>query len=539
MEKKINQKLSPQIRAIEVPISLQDRNVKFAQNSDQGLERQDNQDAMAWFGSKDNIEGELFILADGMGGEAGGRFAADMAISTIREFFVKSRGDSVSNVLKNSIEEANRRIYAKGTSGDLRYRKMGTTVAVLFIKNGNAYIAHDVDSRIYRYRKGNLERLTKDHSQVQQMVDGGLIKAEDADDHPDANIITRSLGAKPTIEVDIRLSEKILPGDTFLLCSDGLCGLVKDPEIRAILAQKKAINEICDNLISAALSRGGHDNVTVQLIAFEGEDVSEEEYKREGREERKNLPLLFISLGVIIFIGLAFFVLEKYRPNPPKQETPPPASNPRSLNSKDEKQGNAVTTTEPARPDIETDRPKNTSSDNAKTEGEESPNSVAKSKENSMENSIMEKRIFVRKRGGVYKEPNANGVDKVNSFILQIGEFVSVKEIKGDWYLIESDVSGWCQKSLFDSKPNSGGTDGNGDGNISQLAVKPGIWKVNVYTKPDTNSLLVKNFTLEEGDSVENIPKKNIPGVPVRDIPEGWYYIKFKIHGWAKKSLFE
>ncbi|GEM_PF-1095162 len=494
MEKKINQKLSPKIRAIEVPISLQDRNVKFAQNSDQGLERQDNQDAMAWFGSKDNIEGELFIVADGMGGEAGGRTAADMAISTIREFFVKSRGESVSNVLKNSIEEANRRIYAKGTSGDPRYRKMGTTVAVLFIKNGNAYIAHDGDSRIYRCRKGSLERLTKDHSQVQQMVDAKLISAEDADEHPDANIITRSLGAKPTIGVDIRLSEKILPGDTFLLCSDGLCGLVKDPEIQAIFAQKKPAHETCDNLISAALNRGGHDNVTVQLIAFEGEVVSEEEYKREGREERKNLPLLFISLGVIIFISLAFFVLERYRPDPPQTEPHPP-----------------VTTPIRAIPDI---KPKDTSSDKTKNESQKE---VSKSAVKS------DDRRVVRIEGGVYKEPDDNlGREGLaNSFILKKGDIVSVKEVNGEWYQIESDIYGWVRKRLFEDKENPAGIG-------SRLTVKQGAEVGEVRTEPKADALFVKNFTLKQGDTVS-----------VEKTDGEWYYIKFEVCGWAKKSLFE
>ena len=242
----------------------------IAQKTDVGLEREDNQDDMGWFSLP---AGEVVIVADGMGGEAGGREAAKMAISAIKDSFEKG-GDSIPDLLKSSIIGANQRIHEKGTSGDPRYHKMGTTVVVLVVKNNKAYIAHVGDSRIYLYRDGKLKRMTEDHSQVQQMVDDGIIGPSDAEGHPDANIIYRALGAESEIEPEVRVEPvSILPNDLFLLCTDGLCDLVRDNEIEEIFGRGGSSNNLCGNLVSSALSKGGHDNVTVQIVRFEGERV--------------------------------------------------------------------------------------------------------------------------------------------------------------------------------------------------------------------------------------------------------------------------
>ena len=240
----------------------------IAQKTDVGLEREDNQDDMGWFSLP---AGEVVVVADGMGGEAGGREAAKMAISAIRESFEKG-GDSIPDLLKSSIIEANQRIHEKGTSGDPRYHKMGTTVVVLVVRNNKAYIAHVGDSRIYLYRDGELKRMTQDHSQVQQMVDDGIIAPSDAEGHPDANIIYRALGAEPEVEPEVRVEPvSVLPNDQFLLCTDGLCELVRDNEIEEIFGRGGSAENLCGNLVSAALRKGGHDNVTVQIVRFEGE----------------------------------------------------------------------------------------------------------------------------------------------------------------------------------------------------------------------------------------------------------------------------
>jgi PPM family protein phosphatase len=235
----------------------------IAQKTDVGLERKDNQDDMGWFSFP---VGEVFIVADGMGGEAGGREAARLAISTIKQCFEKG-GDSVPDLLKSSITLANRRIHEKGTSGDLQYHKMGTTVVVLVVSHNQAYMAHVGDSRIYLYRNSKLKPMTKDHSRIQQMVDDGIISLAEAEDHPDANIIYRALGAKPEVDPEVRREPfSVLPDDLFLLCTDGLSGLVGDFEISQIFRRGGSAEVLCNNLVSAALNQGGYDNVTVQVV---------------------------------------------------------------------------------------------------------------------------------------------------------------------------------------------------------------------------------------------------------------------------------
>ncbi|MBT3368026.1 MAG: serine/threonine-protein phosphatase, partial [Nitrospina sp.] len=162
---------------------------------------------------------------------------------------------------------ANRRIHEKGTSGDLQYQKMGTTVVVLVVSHNQAYMAHVGDSRIYLYRNSKLKPMTKDHSRIQQMMDDGIISLAEAEDHPDANIIYRALGAKPEVDPEVRREPfSVLPDDLFLLCTDGLSGLVGDFEISQIFRRGGSAEVLCNNLVSAALNQGGYDNVTVQVV---------------------------------------------------------------------------------------------------------------------------------------------------------------------------------------------------------------------------------------------------------------------------------
>ena len=250
----------------------------IAQKTDVGLERKDNQDDMAWFSLP---AAEVFIVADGMGGEAGGREAAGMAIAAIKASF-EAGGGAVPDLLNSSMIQANQRIHEKGTSGDPRYRKMGSTVVVLAVSHDQAHVAHVGDSRIYRYRDGILKRMTRDHSRVQQMVDDGIISPSEARDHPDANIINRALGAKPEVEPEVgREPCPVKPGDLFLLCTDGLCGLVEDREIAEIFSRGGTVVTFCDNLVSAALNKGGHDNVTAQVVRFEKETPPVENPEKE------------------------------------------------------------------------------------------------------------------------------------------------------------------------------------------------------------------------------------------------------------------
>ena len=288
----------------------------IAQKTHVGNERQDNQDDMGWFSLP---TGEIIIVADGMGGEAGGREAAQMAISSMKEFFEEEQGP-IPVLLDLSIRKANERIHAKGHCGDPRYLKMGTTVVVLLVKDNEAHMAHVGDSRIYLFRNGKLNRMTKDHSRVQKMLDDGMLGPEEAEDHPDANIIYRALGARQDVEPEVRPEPiPIQPDDLFLLCTDGLCSLVRDSEMEEILHGGGPVDTLCDNLVSAALNNGGNDNITVQIARFEEEPVVVDNIEQEGEapviSSRSNpnhrwiiflivvVLLLFLGAGILMWSG--------------------------------------------------------------------------------------------------------------------------------------------------------------------------------------------------------------------------------------------
>lgn len=233
--------------------------------SDIGLLRNENQDTRAHGASGG---WELFIVADGMGGEAGGRFASELAAATLIEALAfVDRPHMEAEFLESSIKEANRRIYSKGKAGDPEYKKMGTTIVTMLIDDTKVFVAHVGDSRAYLYRNGKLNQVTKDHSLVQQMVDGGIITREEAMYHPNSNIITRSLGSSSDVMVDI-LEMQALNADVFLLCTDGLSGLVLFDEIEQVLATDDTLEAKTELLVKKAKDAGGKDNITVQLVAY-------------------------------------------------------------------------------------------------------------------------------------------------------------------------------------------------------------------------------------------------------------------------------
>ncbi|MBF0497840.1 MAG: serine/threonine-protein phosphatase [Deltaproteobacteria bacterium] len=260
----------------------QDIRITIAQATDVGVEREENQDYFAWHKM---AWGQLFVVTDGMGGEAGGRKAAEMANEVIKERCLDKK-TSIPELLESAISEANSQIYDLGHSNDPRYHKMGTTVVVLALTpDGLVHVAHVGDSRIYLFRDGALTRLTKDHSKVQEMVDHHILTSEQAEDHPDSNIITRVLGKDKTVQVEFRPQPiPIKTGDVFLLCTDGLCGYVKDPEIEAYLSIEKTLK----SLIEASWSKGGYDNVTVQLVRIDAapEKIASNNAKMEKGLER-------------------------------------------------------------------------------------------------------------------------------------------------------------------------------------------------------------------------------------------------------------
>jgi len=250
-----------------------DRKVIVAYRTDVGLERSENQDAYGYWSDEASLC-HLLIVADGMGGAACGGVASRLAVHMIHERFFNQaeRQTPITERLRGAIIEANRAIYHQAAS-DPRCYGMGSTCVILAVTVGRAYLAHVGDSRIYLVRDHRIARLTRDHSRVQRMLDDGLITEEEAHGHPDSNMIERSLGPRATVEPEVRPEPiELRSGDTFVLCTDGLTGLVRDEEIFEIVRHAPA-QAACDALVDLANERGGHDNVTVGIARI-GDDMT-------------------------------------------------------------------------------------------------------------------------------------------------------------------------------------------------------------------------------------------------------------------------
>jgi len=234
--------------------------------TDPGRMREENQDATSFYLTDDGVW-KLLILCDGMGGHAGGRQAALIASVEIGiEFADRVNSMTPIEALKESINAVNRRIYEQAQVST-EFRHMGTTCAVLAVANNDAYLAHVGDSRIYRIRHEAVVQVTKDHSYVQQMIDSGILSPEQANEHPNSNLLTRCIGARPDVEVDAIGPVPIAAGDRYLLCSDGLWGQVSAVEIAA-MSTAFAAQDAVNRLINLANERGGPDNISAQIYHY-------------------------------------------------------------------------------------------------------------------------------------------------------------------------------------------------------------------------------------------------------------------------------
>jgi serine/threonine protein phosphatase PrpC len=228
-----------------------------------GRLRKVNQDAFDRF--DDDERGEiLLVVADGMGGHQGGEVASRMAIGTLGKLCREGDGDAPTR-LQHAIERANFEIH-KLASKDRTLNGMGTTiVALLLCEKGPSFVAHVGDSRLYRLRSEDFEALTEDHSVVALMIRNGTITPEEARDHPKRNQIMRALGVWDETEVDIA-SLEIQTGDTFLLCSDGLYGMLPDEDLKALADRAPDSHTGVAWMIDAANQAGGSDNITAMVV---------------------------------------------------------------------------------------------------------------------------------------------------------------------------------------------------------------------------------------------------------------------------------
>jgi len=239
--------------------------VEYAERSDPGRDpdKQVNEDACR---HGETRFGHLCVVCDGMGGHAAGREAAELAVATIFEMFDRAPdGSSPGRVLKDAIEEASKRVHFMRTS-EVAGGRPGSTVAAALLHAHGTEVAHVGDSRVYLVHEGQISRVTRDHSVVQELVDRGLLTLQQAAHHPDANRITRALGMTPDVEADVRPTPVYqVPGDAFVLCSDGLSDLVEDAEILDVVGSSPAA-QAAGKLVDLANARGGHDNVTVIVL---------------------------------------------------------------------------------------------------------------------------------------------------------------------------------------------------------------------------------------------------------------------------------
>lgn len=254
------------------PTGRRDLAIRVAQRSDTGRVRTENQDYLEV--STPGGGATLLIVADGMGGHRGGATASRLAASEISRRASEETIDDARERLRAAFEGANRVILEQSAQSP-ELRGMGTTCSALLIDGDRAITGHVGDSRVYRLRDGTMEQLTDDHSLVATMVREGLLTSEEAEVHPRRNVLQRSVGVAADVEIDVSEWFPLEPGDKFLLCSDGLHGVVRLEELSDLLGHG-APDEAVERLVDLALERGAPDNVTVVVAEVIENDPSEE-----------------------------------------------------------------------------------------------------------------------------------------------------------------------------------------------------------------------------------------------------------------------
>lgn len=225
-------------------------------------------------------KGSLFLVADGMGGAAGGAVASKLASSYIYEAlatqWIRDRNHSPQQFatrLVEAVQQANSSIHASSQRGT-GLEGMGSTVTAVGALDGFLFLGQVGDSRAYLVRRGEIHQLTRDQSVVQQLVDAGELTEEEAEHSKRRNMILQALGTAPSVAVDLTYQE-VKRGDTLVLCSDGLSGQVPSHEIGSLVSGNEDLIDACDALIALANERGGPDNITVVIARLDGEGLDE------------------------------------------------------------------------------------------------------------------------------------------------------------------------------------------------------------------------------------------------------------------------
>jgi len=244
---------------------------EFFCQTDTGRVRTNNEDSIAL----DETCG-VAVLADGMGGYAAGEVASGMACDFIkaelgrwlREASVNASDGDVKRAMDICVDNANRAIFGAANSNPT-YAGMGTTLVLGVFRSGRLLLGHIGDSRAYRWRDGALQQITKDHSLLQEQIDAGILTPEQAQFAANKNLVTRALGVEDLVLLETHLHD-VQSGDIYLMCSDGLSDMLRDPQIAEVMAAHTSLPELGEALVAAANDAGGRDNIAVVLVRAQG-----------------------------------------------------------------------------------------------------------------------------------------------------------------------------------------------------------------------------------------------------------------------------
>ncbi len=307
--------MSSQPPKAEMPRSW---DIRFGLLTDPGRVRDRNEDACAVFvpyagESPPARTDALFLVADGMGGHEAGDLASAYVASKVRNWFTsgfpppEEDAHTFARELRAALEETNAGLLDLARERKLA-RGAGSTATVACLRDDLLHLAHVGDTRLYRYRSGCLERLTPDHSWVEEQQRAGLLTAEEAATHPQRHVLTECLGVGPNVNVFVH-SEPVVPGDRYLLCSDGLHGTVPDQEIGQILSYGDDPQEAARELVALANERQGPDNITAVVVhlhaPFTGAATYPELEAPREKKRSRTIPGILVGAGGILILGAA------------------------------------------------------------------------------------------------------------------------------------------------------------------------------------------------------------------------------------------
>ena len=278
-------KKRPTVNASAPAPNIESLLIQAVVKTDLGNVRTNNEDTVQFkqVKRKDQTQGAILLVADGMGGHLAGEVASNMAAEIIIDnYFHHPKGKDFPENLTHAFKLANRTIY-QAASQNSQQKGMGTTCTALVWESGCLYYAHAGDSRAYHLRENKISRITTDHTYVQELVNNGSISAEEADKHPQRNVLTNAMGTKPDLRVDSGCySCELKAGDSLMVCSDGLYDYFNDEELAEIVGGT-SINEVAEQLVAKAKARGGHDNISA-IVARIGKKEPVEKNGKETRE---------------------------------------------------------------------------------------------------------------------------------------------------------------------------------------------------------------------------------------------------------------